>query len=411
MDNPQEGITTGEEIGSTRTFKDLQSDQGYSSLMKKEPNFNKNKANLIYTIEIKEKNIREKHSQEMKVLFNDLERRGMRKQGPGYLQIAELKGKQIEEDIEIYVNALLSTIDKNRVVYEEDEKVLIQDMVDRLEAIVKSENNGIRRRLHADGWANEKAFSDAALAALPSKSLFIRNYLTQKIQLRAINVNDELKKKHKSDLLQHPKVVFPLHGIRTQAAWQRAFADVAQDAGWKCRLNEWYFGNFPIYQFLLPWSRAAKVSWFRETYNKEVKHLGIVLNSNKYPSVIAHSFGTYILGNAMLKYDYLRFNKVILCGSILPRDFPWSELIQQGQVQAVRNEYGVRDIWASCVGLFINQTGASGTKGFTCNHERFEQERFDYDHSEYFEKGHMEAKWLPFLEKLLPFIPSQTIDV
>jgi hypothetical protein len=202
------------------------------------------------------------------------------------------------------------------------------------------------------------------------------------------------------------KVVFPLHGIRTQARWQSAFADIAQLAGWNCRLERWYFGRFSLFQFLSPRAREAKVRWLRDAYHDEVSLRGL-LNEEERPSVVAHSFGGYILGNCLVKYPYLRFNKVILCGCILPCDFPWDQLIDRGQVQAVRNEYGVRDIWAHRVAGFIPQTGPSGTVGFNCRHPRLEQGRFRYDHSEYFEKGHMKEYWIPFLERTLPSIPPR----
>jgi hypothetical protein len=66
------------------------------------------------------------------------------------------------------------------------------------------------------------------------------------------------------------KVVFSLHGIRTQAKWQRAFSDVAQQANWRCKLDRWYFGRFSLMQFFTPWSREAKVKWFKETYADEI---------------------------------------------------------------------------------------------------------------------------------------------
>ena len=121
--------------------------------------------------------------------------------------------------------------------------------------------------------------------------------------------------------------------------------------------------------------------------------------SRDCPSLVAHSFGTYILGNAMLKYDWLRFDKIILCGSILPVDFPWDELIKHGQVQSVRNEYGVQDILVRLVSWFVADTGPSGYRRFSRTHKRLEQEEFLYEHSEYFDTGHMESKWLPFLRK------------
>jgi pimeloyl-ACP methyl ester carboxylesterase len=203
-------------------------------------------------------------------------------------------------------------------------------------------------------------------------------------------------------------VIFPLHGIRTRAQWQRAFADVAQQAHYICRMEKWYFGRFSIFQFLSPWSRDAKVRWFRDVYHDEVS---LLLEKEERPSIVAHSFGTYILGNALLKYPYIRFNKVILCGSILPRDFPWDQLIARGQVQAVRNEYGVNDVWAKRVAGFIPQTGPSGMRKFTREHPRLDQVEFRYDHGEYFEKGHMQAYWIPFLEKDFDLIPAKKADV
>jgi serine/threonine-protein kinase len=200
------------------------------------------------------------------------------------------------------------------------------------------------------------------------------------------------------------KVVVTLHGIRTHAGWQRAFSEVAGSAGLQCRLDRWNFGRFSLLKFLLPRARTTKVEWFRTTYTQEFADLTRSVLSSERPSIVAHSFGTYILGYALLRYPYLRFNKVLLCGSILPRDFPWDALIDRGQVQAVRNEYGARDVWTQLARRFVAGTGASGTIGFACQHDRLEQEAFDYAHSEYFERGHMSDRWVPFLRRTVSHI-------
>jgi len=200
------------------------------------------------------------------------------------------------------------------------------------------------------------------------------------------------------------RVLFALHGIRTHAGWTRALYEIGSQHGWQVRTDRWNFGYFSAIRFLLPSARSAKVRWFRRTYREEVTDRTVLLDEGRCPSIVAHSFGTYILGNALLKYDWLRFDKVILCGSILPLDFPWDKLIERGQVQAVRNEYGVQDVWSGLVRWFVAGTGPSGRDGFRCDDERLEQERFLYTHSEYFDKGQMEAKWFPFLGKALPVI-------
>lgn len=206
-------------------------------------------------------------------------------------------------------------------------------------------------------------------------------------------------------------VVFALHGIRTHADWHRPLYELLSSEAWQVRTDRWVFGYYNVFQFLTPWSRRAKVKWFREAYNDETKDRRVKLSERENPSIVAHSFGTYILGNAMLKYDWLRFDKIILCGSILPVDFPWDKLIDRGQVQAVRNEHGVRDVWAKLVSWGVADTGISGHRGFERHHDRLVQEQFDYEHSEYFDRGHMEAKWLPFLNQQYEEIPSSTVHV
>ncbi len=201
------------------------------------------------------------------------------------------------------------------------------------------------------------------------------------------------------------RMVVTLHGIRTHAAWQRAFAETASDAGLEARMDRWSFGHFPVVRFLQPWSRMARVKWFRDSYDDEFGALLAATSSLDRPSIVAHSFGTYILGYALLRYSYLRFGKVILCGSILPKGFPWDKIIERGQVQAVRNEFGTEDVWTRLVDRFVPGTGASGRDGFAIGHPRLEQERFTFSHSEYFERYHMESRWIPFLRRRLPLVP------
>jgi pimeloyl-ACP methyl ester carboxylesterase len=198
------------------------------------------------------------------------------------------------------------------------------------------------------------------------------------------------------------KVIFPLHGIRTFAPWQKALSDLVARHGWVCRLQRWSYGRFRLLGFLTPASREAKLNWFHRQYDDEITDLRLFPEQGRTPSVVAHSFGTYILGYALLRFPFIRFNKVILCGSILPRDFPWDLLIARGQVQAVRNEFSARDKWVKLVHMFVRGTGPSGAFGFTCAHERLEQQKFDYEHGEYFGVDHMEDRWVPFLNKRLP---------
>jgi hypothetical protein len=205
------------------------------------------------------------------------------------------------------------------------------------------------------------------------------------------------------------RVVFPLHGIRTRADWQKDFTEVAQTEKWKCRLKKWNFGRMSLLNFLWPIGRAKKIKWFEKTYTDEINNRNIDLKGDERPSVVAHSFGTYIVGWALFKYEELKLNKIILCGSILPTDFPWDVLLERGQVRGVRNEFGVKDVWVKWVRFFVPRTGPSGSKGFSRRHPRLEQKRFEFQHSEYFREGHMKAFWMPFLNRREPAVVEKQL--
>src|SRR5262245_53257469 len=98
-----------------------------------------------------------------------------------------------------------------------------------------------------------------------------------------------------SEISSQAKVVFPLHGIRTQVRWRDAFHGVAVHRGWNVRLKPWYFGRFNVIAFLFVGSRTKKIRWFRDTYQAEMQNKQLGLAAGQLPSIVAHSFGTYIL--------------------------------------------------------------------------------------------------------------------
>lgn len=193
------------------------------------------------------------------------------------------------------------------------------------------------------------------------------------------------------------KVIAALHGIRTIASWQRTLSDATQAVGWRCPLEVWNYGRFSFLRFLIPKQRETKIRWFRNTYTNFMRDRSLPIDDDNLPSIVAHSFGTYILGYSLLKYENIKFDKVILCGSILPQEFPWNDILDRGQVTAVLNEFGSNDIWSKIVHWVIAGTGASGQRGFWCRHGSLIQKQFLFHHSEYFERGHMEENWLGFV--------------
>lgn len=93
-------------------------------------------------------------------------------------------------------------------------------------------------------------------------------------------------------------------------------------------------------------------------------------------SVVAHSFGTVVLAEALQIEPSMRVDRVVLFNSPLSTTFDWSALIREGRLQDYRNVVGKKDcvirltylweavkrcVWASDGGL-----GGAGSKGFSC---------------------------------------------
>lgn len=194
-------------------------------------------------------------------------------------------------------------------------------------------------------------------------------------------------------------VVISLHGIRTRGAWQKeslgralnenGFVHVALD-----------FGFFNAIQLLIPSLRRAKVDWFRDKYTENRR------DGAPPPSVIAHSFGTYLVARLMQIYDNVDFDfgRIILCGSIVDRWYPWSAMFKANRCEAVLNDYGQMDVWARIAKFFINDAGDSGVQGFFDDVDgRVVQNRHpEFRHSDYFFEANYRRNWIPFLLGVQP---------
>jgi hypothetical protein len=182
-----------------------------------------------------------------------------------------------------------------------------------------------------------------------------------------------------------------LHGIRTRGAWQKHLNFDLQRLG--CRHELLDYGFFRVFQLLIPWFRRRQVEWFRREYER------LTANVESPPSVIAHSFGTYIVASAIEWYAEIRFDRIILCGSIVRRDYGWGALIESGRVGAVLNDYGGKDFWSERAESIISDGGASGARGFSTQHPQlYQRYRPLFRHSDYFYPLNYRETWIPFLE-------------
>lgn len=194
-------------------------------------------------------------------------------------------------------------------------------------------------------------------------------------------------------------LVISVHGIRTRGVWQKTLDSVLADHSFRTRPYD--YGYFDLVRFAIPASRARQVERFYDFYHGVLAEARPAGAAGAWrPSVVAHSMGSYIVGKCMQKHPEVAFDKVILCGSILPPDFDWETLFLRDQVNRVQNEYGRKDVWAGVVGWVIGDAGPSGSCGFDFTGTRFTQQRFEFfTHSDFFHRGHIEAHWLPVLRR------------
>lgn len=197
--------------------------------------------------------------------------------------------------------------------------------------------------------------------------------------------------------------VISLHGIRTRGAWQESLSRVLTKEGFV--YDPWKFGFFWALSMISPWARARKVIWFRERYE------ALRRETDGPISIIAHSFGTYIVSRAMREYQNIRFDKVIFCGSIVKTQFGWSTLLgdERSQAKLVLNQYGKKDIWVRLAEWVVHDAGPSGFSGFVdlASGRVVQQEFCTYTHSQYFFAGNYEENWLPFLKSgVVPRVPG-----
>lgn len=194
-------------------------------------------------------------------------------------------------------------------------------------------------------------------------------------------------------------VLILLHGMRTDAEWQEKVASrFAQNPD--VEVIPIKYGRFDPFRFWSPLlTRRAKI----EEINTKIQNA-----LSKYPNyrkvIIAHSFGTYALACVMKSNPLVRFDRIILCGSVVPSNFSWDDLQDQMNVRPgehlrdyITNECGARDIWPILAQSTTFGFGATGAFGFGVAEVR---DRYhNKPHSGYFEDAFIEEFWMPLIQR------------
>ena len=162
--------------------------------------------------------------------------------------------------------------------------------------------------------------------------------------------------------------VVAIHGMNTRGAWQEAFTwHLATTWGQSVPVAVYKYG-FVIAGVIMAWRRHR----LRENLRTKLAALRDEAKLRGFrgkPDVIAHSFGTWLLGHLLekeltCKGEPLRFGRVILTGCILRPDFDWRRIKEAALVEEVLNHYGTKDSVVPLAQATIYDSGPSGRRGF-----------------------------------------------
>jgi|GEM_PF-2673302 len=183
--------------------------------------------------------------------------------------------------------------------------------------------------------------------------------------------------------------VVMVHGIRTQASWREKIRQYLIDSDPTLYPIFIGYGFFDVFRFLIPINKfredAAAVVFSKMKPLFEDSNLGNV-------SVIAHSFGTWIIAHLLIKEETVRFHRIIFCGAVVDRNYDWNKVSHkigppnytQEPVRQVINDCGNNDIWPVLAESSTWGFGASGRNGF--GHTRVKDRFHDYPHGGFFKE-------------------------
>lgn len=185
--------------------------------------------------------------------------------------------------------------------------------------------------------------------------------------------------------------VLLIHGIRDDGDW---FDGVSKALGTieLLTVHQGGYGFFELQHFLLSESKREGA------YEQVLRALRNAQGPMCAVSVIAHSFGTYLVTRALSEHADIRPFRLVLCGGIVSRQFRW-DLIQTRLPRGrVLNECGNDDIWP-IVARRRSATlfGDTGRFGFHCEPVR---DRFhNVGHSGFFDEAFIKKFWEPFFAR------------
>ncbi len=161
------------------------------------------------------------------------------------------------------------------------------------------------------------------------------------------------------------QIVLLLHGIRaSNEDWAAGLRDEIATTWPRALVSASEYGRFSARQFVLPATRRKFLGWLQDEYAE-----ALARNPSARFYFVGHSNGTYLFGRSLLAVPAMRFERVLLVGSVLPRGYDWRGRFASGQVGELRNDRGSTDVPVGVLcgmlrGVGMTDVGTGGVDGF-----------------------------------------------
>ncbi|WSG95365.1 hypothetical protein U8P76_23645 [Rhizobium johnstonii] len=171
-------------------------------------------------------------------------------------------------------------------------------------------------------------------------------------------------------------VVYFIHGIRTYANWIRRFRADLKSKGVECGARS--YGRFPLFKFLFPGA------YLQDILKMLRSDLNAYEQQGKTVTVVAHSFGAYLIYRLLRDDQSIRIHRLVLCGAVIQRRARWIDLkLHRKQIdEQIVNLCGVSDPFPPLSELACRRFGASGVAG--AGDPSVDDYYFDVGHSGFF---------------------------
>ena len=133
------------------------------------------------------------------------------------------------------------------------------------------------------------------------------------------------------------EVVILVQGIRDIARWEAEIRTTLERNEFSVEPTN--YGRMNLIEFIFP------IGYFRRraisTIWTQIEHTQMLHPGGEF-SVIAHSFGTYVIAQLLKKHFNLKFRRVVFCGSVVRYNFPFEQFSARYSDQ-ILNEVGTAD--------------------------------------------------------------------